>query len=33
VTASAAPSLFPALMGQLSEWYDEKVKPEIRGGV
>ena len=33
VTASAAPSLFPALIGQLSEWYDEKVKPEIRGGV
>ena len=33
VAASAAPPLFPALMGQLSEWYEEKVKPEIRGGV
>jgi len=25
--------LFPALMGQLGEWYEERVKPEIRGEV
>lgn len=33
VAASAQKSLFPALMGQLREWYDKSVKPEIRGGV
>ena len=33
VAASEQRSLFPALMGQLSEWYQKTVKPEIRGGV
>ncbi|MCS6758929.1 MAG: aldo/keto reductase [Candidatus Devosia euplotis] len=33
VAASEQKSLFPALMGQLKTWYDESVKPEIRGGV
>jgi aryl-alcohol dehydrogenase-like predicted oxidoreductase len=33
VAASERRSLFPALMGQLSEWYQAEVKPEIRGGV
>ena len=33
VAASERPSLFPALMGQLSAWYEKDVKPEIRGGV
>ena len=33
VAASEARSLFPALMGQLGEWYEKSVKPEIRGGV
>ncbi len=33
VAASERKSLFPALMGQLSEWYETAVKPEIRGGV
>ena len=33
VAASERPSLFPALMGRLSEWYETEVKPEIRGGV
>lgn len=33
VSASAQKSLFPALMGQLSAWYEREVKPEIRGGV
>ena len=33
VAASEQKSLFPALMGQLAEWYEREVKPEIRGGV
>lgn len=33
VAASDHKSLFPALMGQLREWYERDVKPEIRGGV
>ena len=33
VAASEQKSLFPALMGKLSEWYEKDVKPEIRGGV
>ncbi len=33
VAASERRSLFPALMGQLSEWYQAEVKPEIRGAV
>lgn len=33
VAASERRSLFPALMGQLKEWYERDVKPEIRGGV
>ena len=33
VAASEQNSLFPALMGQLGEWYEERVKPEIRGEV
>lgn len=33
VAASEQKSLFPALMGQLGEWYEKSVKPEIRGGV
>jgi aryl-alcohol dehydrogenase-like predicted oxidoreductase len=33
VAASERRSLFPALMGQLSGWYQAEVKPEIRGGV
>lgn len=33
VAASAQSSLFPALMGQLGEWYEKEVKPAIRGGV
>ena len=33
VAASERKSLFPALMGQLGEWYETEVKPEIRGGV
>ena len=33
VAASEQKSLFPALMGRLSEWYEKDVKPEIRGGV
>ena len=33
VAASEHKSLFPALMGQLREWYEREVKPEIRGGV
>lgn len=33
VAASERKSLFPALMGQLGEWYESAVKPEIRGGV
>lgn len=33
VAASEQKSLFPALMGQLKSWYDESVKPEIRGAV
>ena len=33
VAASGQKSLFPALMGRLSEWYEAEVKPEIRGGV
>lgn len=33
VAASERPSLFPALMGQMAEWYEREVKPEIRGGV
>lgn len=33
VAASEQKSLFPALMGRLSEWYERDVKPEIRGGV
>ena len=31
--ATEQKSLFPALRGQLEKWYDDKVKPEIRGGV
>jgi aryl-alcohol dehydrogenase-like predicted oxidoreductase len=33
VAASEQKSLFPALMGKLSDWYEKNVKPEIRGGV
>lgn len=33
VAATERKSLFPALMKQLGEWYEEKVKPEIRGAV
>jgi aryl-alcohol dehydrogenase-like predicted oxidoreductase len=33
VAASDRKSLFPALMKQLGQWYEDKVKPEIRGGV
>lgn len=33
IAASERKSLFPALMKQLGEWYEDKVKPEIRGGV
>jgi aryl-alcohol dehydrogenase-like predicted oxidoreductase len=33
VAASEQKSLFPALMGRLSEWYEKDVKPEIRGAV
>lgn len=33
VAASERKSLFPALMKQLGEWYEDEVKPEIRGGV
>jgi aryl-alcohol dehydrogenase-like predicted oxidoreductase len=33
VAASERGPLFPALMGQLSEWYEREVKPAIRGGV
>lgn len=33
VAATERKNLFPALMKQLGEWYAEKVKPEIRGGV
>ncbi|KKC41032.1 aldo/keto reductase [Devosia epidermidihirudinis] len=33
VAASEARELFPALMEQLGEWYESRVKPEIRGGV
>jgi aryl-alcohol dehydrogenase-like predicted oxidoreductase len=33
VAASERNSLFPALMGQLGEWYEREVKPAIRGGV
>ncbi|MBN9334361.1 aldo/keto reductase [Devosia sp.] len=33
VAASERKSLFPALMTQLGEWYQQEVKPEIRGGV
>jgi len=33
VAASERRSLFPALMGQLSEWYRSEVKPNIRGAV
>ena len=33
VAASDRRSLFPALMGQLGEWYRDEVKPEIRGAV
>ena len=33
VEASEQKSLFPALMGQLTEWYDKDVRHEIRGGV
>ena len=33
VAATEQKSLFPALMGRLSEWYEAEVKPEIRGGV
>lgn len=33
VAASERKSLFPALIKQLGEWYDDEVKPEIRGGV
>lgn len=33
VAASEQKSLFPALMGQLSAWYEKDVKPSIRGGI
>jgi hypothetical protein len=33
VAASERGSLFPALMGQMAEWYEREVKPAIRGGV
>lgn len=33
VAASEQKPLFPALMGQLGEWYEKAVKPAIRGGV
>jgi aryl-alcohol dehydrogenase-like predicted oxidoreductase len=33
VAASEQNSLFPALMGQLGEWYQREVKPAIRGEV
>ena len=33
VAACEQKSLFPALMGQLSHWYESDVKPAIRGGV
>ena len=33
VAASERGSLFPALMGQLGEWYEKDVRPEIRGNV
>ncbi|QQR37050.1 aldo/keto reductase [Devosia oryziradicis] len=33
VAATEQKSLFPALMGRLSEWYEKDVKPAIRGGV
>jgi aryl-alcohol dehydrogenase-like predicted oxidoreductase len=33
VAATERRSLFPALMKQLGEWYEDEVKPEIRGGV
>lgn len=33
VEASEQKSLFPALMGQLGQWYEAKVKPEVRGGI
>lgn len=33
VAATERRSLFPALMTQLGEWYQQEVKPEIRGGV
>lgn len=33
VAASEQKSLFPALMGQLSQWYDRDVRHEIRGEV
>jgi len=33
VAASEQKSLFPALMGQLGEWYEKSVKPEIRGAI
>jgi aryl-alcohol dehydrogenase-like predicted oxidoreductase len=33
VAASEQKSLFPALMGKLSDWYEKNVKSEIRGGV
>jgi aryl-alcohol dehydrogenase-like predicted oxidoreductase len=33
VAASERQSLFPALMGQMAEWYEREVKPAIRGGV
>jgi aryl-alcohol dehydrogenase-like predicted oxidoreductase len=33
VAASEQKSLFPALMGQLGEWYRRDVKPAIRGEV
>jgi len=33
IAASERASLFPALMGQMAEWYEREVKPAIRGGV
>jgi hypothetical protein len=33
VAASEQRSLFPALMGKLSDWYEKSVKPEVRGGI
>lgn len=33
VAASERRSLFPALMKQLGEWYEDEVKPEIRGTI